>query len=372
MGLVRALRELDRRLLPPVADRLFPAGRHRRRRPLGGGSVLLAAVALLTATLWWVQHPAAPPPPHTVARVGIADGESLPGYVSAARQRLDRLAAAPKAHRHVYALVSLTGYLSPSRLSALMAGVRPHRVYSRVPSAGLAVQVAAIPVRRIPADVNTGMDRLARDRQRIAADFGRLAGSTTEPVDPGHDQYRVEQHGYQIEASAYRRHCSCVFAAVVWASPAALSTVSRRHSVRVVDPASNLTSLSGATFTAPLPEQTGSAGDAAAAGPAESTTPASTPSGTDAPVLPAPDPSGSAGGPARPASPDPSGSAGGPDPARPASPGPEPSGSASPSTVSTAPDPSASAPADVPRPEGSTPIDDPKSANVASRRNGGG
>ncbi len=362
MGLVRALCDLDRRVLPWLAGRLLPAGRYRRRRPLGGGSVLLAAVGLLTATLWWVQHPAAPPPPHAVAHVGIADGESLSGYVSAARQRLDRLATEPHAHRPVYALVSLSGYLAPSRLSTLMAGVQPHRVYSRVPGAGIAVQVAAIPVRRVPMDVTRGMDRLARDRQRIAADFGRLAGSTTDRDDPRHEQYRVEQRGYQIEATAYRRHCPCVFAAVVWASPADLSNVARRPAVRAVDPASNVTSLADASFTAPLPEQTGSAEDTDTddAGQTASPTPEVTPGGTDLSPTPAPAPSTSTSTSTSPSV---------PGPVRSASPGPDPSGSQPPSTRPPTPDPSGSAPVGVPGPGDSGPTGEQADPDIAAGQN---
>ena len=53
------------------------------------------------------------------ARVGVSDGESIPGYLAASRERLDQLAAtAPD--QPVYALVSFTGYLTPDQVAALV------------------------------------------------------------------------------------------------------------------------------------------------------------------------------------------------------------------------------------------------------------
>jgi hypothetical protein len=57
------------------------------------------------------------------------------------------------------------------------------------------------------------------------------------------------------EAAAYRRHCSCVYAAVVHAAPAALRALADRPEVRVVDPAPEIRRLDRTVFLPPLPDQ---------------------------------------------------------------------------------------------------------------------
>jgi hypothetical protein len=57
------------------------------------------------------------------------------------------------------------------------------------------------------------------------------------------------------EATAYREHCSCVFAAVVRGIPAALDQIAERTEVRVVDPAPEVRALERTEFRPPLPEQ---------------------------------------------------------------------------------------------------------------------
>jgi hypothetical protein len=250
----RALRSLDRRIVP-VLGGFLRVGRHRRRRPVFGGVVLACSLALVAAAAWLVSG--APDRPHQAkVQVGVADGQSVPAYVQRARRNLADLATSAPPATPVYALVSFTGYLPPSRLAGLLTGVEPQRVYARVPRAGAAGSVAELPVHDVPGDVDSGMAQLATDRQRIATDFGRLARAADGAA---RTQYQREQHTYQVEATGYQQRCACVFAAVVRGTPGALRAVADRSAVRAVDPAQQVKSLSGAVFTPPLPEQTGAA-----------------------------------------------------------------------------------------------------------------
>ena len=268
MRIGRVMRNLDRRVVPVVGS-FLRVGRHRRHKPMLGGVLLLTTMALVAAGAWLVSQPP-PQQDRGKVQVGVSAGQSVPDYVERARRALDQLAGSSST-APVYALASFTAYRPPSALRAMLAGVEVSRVYVRVPAA-TSGPVADIQVVQLPSDVTAGMDRLATDRQRIADDFGDLA--TTAPSGSAQrTQYRHERHAYQTEASGYRRHCACVFAAVLRGTPAALLAVAGRAGVRAVDPAPGVASLSGAVFTPPLPEQTGDAvpPDAGTASPAPGT-----------------------------------------------------------------------------------------------------
>ena len=100
---------------------------------------------------------------------------------------------------------------------------------------------------------------------REARDYEERAGAAD---DPGvQDAYRRAARTANAEATAYRTHCSCVYAAVVRAAPSALAELARRPGVRAVDPAPEVRSLDRAVFQPPLPEQTDLVGPQAAATP---------------------------------------------------------------------------------------------------------
>jgi hypothetical protein len=63
----------------------------------------------------------------------------------------------------------------------------------------------------------------------------------------------------QAQAEAYRQGCSCVYAVIVRATPAALADIAARTEVRAVDPATEVSRLDRAVFLPPLPEQSGAA-----------------------------------------------------------------------------------------------------------------
>lgn len=299
MGLPRALRTLDGRVLGWLSGAgRSRSGRHRKRRPYLTGLGLAVLTVGLVATAWTVRD--RPADPVETVRVGVLEGQSVPGYLRASRAALDRLRdSRTAAGRPVYALVSLTAYLGPDRLPPVLAGVRVYRVYARVPLATVATQVTTIDASTLPADVDDGMANLAADRLRIAKDFTGLAAQQTG-TDPAsvrqRVQYQAEAAGFDEEATAYQQHCSCVFGAVVRATPDVLASLLDRPAVRSVDPAPHVTSLADVLFSPPLPEQTGTAGppDDSALAPSPSA-PATSPSPSppDQPASPAPTPSGS-------------------------------------------------------------------------------
>lgn len=282
MGLRRGLRNLDRRLIPPLAAGLTRLS-GGRRRPLTGTVVVVVAVALLLAgALALRDEPAAPAPETT--RVGLTAGEPVASYLAHSRDDLVRLA---DTGGPVYALVSLSAYLAPARLARVVAGVRTERVYTRVPVGGAAAPVAPVTAHRVPADVTAGMDRLAADRYRIAGDFGRLAASP----GPQHAEYVAEQRAYRVQAVAYAEHCSCVFAALVRGRAAALSAVAHRPGVLAVEPARAGARPDRMVVAPPLPEQ-------AAATPTPSVSSPASPTPSEPPPSTAPSGSPSRSGPA--------------------------------------------------------------------------
>lgn len=316
MGLRRGLRDLDRRLIPPLAAAFGWLSGGAKRRLLGTAVLVVAALAVAGA-LAVRDRPVEPEPATT--RVGLAAGEPVSSYVADSRGDLSRLARSGDPDRPVYALVSLSAYLSPARLRPVLAGVRAERAYTRVPLPGYPAPVAAVEARRVPADVVAGMDRLAADRNRISTDFGRLAASP----GPQRGQYRSEQRVYRAQAEAYAGHCSCVFAALVSGRPGALTRLAARPGVRAVEPARAGTRLDRLVVAPLLPEQSGD----------DPSTPPS----------PSPVPSGSAPGPADPS--------------------PSPSGS-TPASVPTSPSPSADPP--------SSPAGAPGAAEPSAEVTGGG
>lgn len=225
-------------------------------------SVLVVGVILL-GVLWISRREALPDDDHPgdVVRVGVVQGQTVPGYLGSSRKELAALTnpSAPVAG-DTWALVSLNTYMAPGGLPDLLAGAAVAEVYTHVPLSGVHTQVVRIPVYRLPADVMTGMLDAALDRDREQAEYRQLSRRTT---GDGANQVRARQ-AYETaaaaagaEAAAYRTGCSCVFAAVIRAAPTTLQGVATRPGVRVVDPAPEVQRLDRTEFRPPLPEQSG-------------------------------------------------------------------------------------------------------------------
>jgi hypothetical protein len=243
----------------------------RVREPMvRGGSAIRTALALtivaagvvLLATLWMSRREAAPVEDASeVVKVGVVQGQPVGGYLQSSHTELAALTdpSAPAAG-DTWALISLDDYVSPGRLPTLLEGTTVAQVYTRVPLAAVRTQVVRVPVYRLPADVLSGMLDAALQRDREQAEYQQLArrlnaaGATQERARRA---YETAAGTAGQEAAAYRSGCSCVFAAVVRATPAVLRGVGERAGVRVVDPAPEVRRLDRTEFRPPLPEQTG-------------------------------------------------------------------------------------------------------------------
>jgi hypothetical protein len=192
---------------------------------------VVAALIAIAVVLVTRHDSAAVPDNGDVVRVGVEQGGSIPGYLSGSKARLAGLPAGSTG----YALVSLADYLAPGQLVPVLAGVEVFQVYARVPLPHAQTAIAKLAVDRIPDDVIAGMDTEAKERAAQAARTG--------------DQVAA------AEATAYRQHCACAYAAVVRAPADALRQLSGRAGVRAVDPAPQVSRLDLAVFLPPLPEQ---------------------------------------------------------------------------------------------------------------------
>lgn len=261
MGAGDLLQRLDRRLLPPLARGMARLGQGTVRLRLLTGTALLSSVAVLVTAVWAAERrPQGDGTVGEVARVGVVEGQSIPGYLASSRNELARLLAAPRTGPppQVYALVTLAGYLAPDRLGPVLADVTVSEVFSRVPLPKVQTQIVRIPAFRIPEDVIGGMLRVAERKDREAQDYaerGALLTGEGERERELRARYASGAQVAQAEATAYRSRCSCVYAAVVRGTPTVLEQVAARPGVRAVDPAPEVQRLERVVFSPPLPEQ---------------------------------------------------------------------------------------------------------------------
>ncbi|PWR08838.1 hypothetical protein DKT68_14330 [Micromonospora acroterricola] len=254
------LRQLDQRLLPPLTRAMARLGERSGRSGVLTWAALLSSAAVLGTAVWAVDD--APVGDRTVGevtRVGVVDGDSVPGYLRSAAADLAALpTAAPVAGEGTYALVTLDAYLPPQRLAAVLGDVPVSTVFGRVPLPGRQTEIVRIPALRVPDDVVAGMAEVAVRKDTEAADYrARAAAVAGGGVDERElrEWYRSGAAVAAAEAAAYRTGCACVYAAVVRAAPGVLRGMAARPAVRAVDPAPEVYRLDRAVFTPPLPEQ---------------------------------------------------------------------------------------------------------------------
>jgi hypothetical protein len=256
---VSVFSRLDQAVLPAVGNALARLGRGAARmRVFTIGAGVLAAAITFVAVYAATRAPVAGDPTiGDVVRVGVSDGDSVPAYLASTQQQL---AALPDG-TEVYALVSFSAYLAPDRLPAALSSVSVSSVFARVPLAGVQTELIRLGAYKLPDDVVAGMDAAAMRKDDEAADYRRTlqkvpdggAGTNSDDI---RRVYASDADVATAEATAYRRHCSCVYAAVVRAAPAALRALAQRSEVRAVDPASEVKRLDRTVFLPPLPEQT--------------------------------------------------------------------------------------------------------------------
>lgn len=254
------LRRLDSRLLPPLARAMSRLGHGRLRMRVLTAAALLSSTAVLLTAVWAADRgaPGGDPTVGEVVRVGVVEGQSIPGYVASSRAELAELVAAPPSTRDTYALVTLAEYLAPERLTPVLKDVSVAQVFGRVPLADTQTQIVHIPAARIPADVVDGMVQVAERKEAEAAEYRTLSSTLTGDSERERQLRQVYDSGAAVaaaEATAYRSSCSCVYAAVIRATPTALKQISGRSEVRAVDPAPEVRRLDRAVFLPPLPEQ---------------------------------------------------------------------------------------------------------------------
>jgi hypothetical protein len=157
-------------------------------------------------------------------------------------------------------LVTLSAYLTPDRLTPVLRGVSVAAIYSRVRLLDTQTSIERISAYRIPDDVIAGMERVAGDKEREAADYRERRAKLTGGGQQEQALGAVYESGARVaaaEAMAYRSRCACIYAAVVRAAPAALDKIAKHREVRAVDPAPEVRRLDRAVFLPPLPEQSG-------------------------------------------------------------------------------------------------------------------
>ncbi|MEV4617119.1 hypothetical protein AB0J74_00185 [Asanoa sp. NPDC049573] len=295
------LRKLDETLVPPLGRLL-----DRLRRPTGHTG-LVTAVALASATavmvtaVWVAERPKETPTDTEVVRVGVPDGESVPTYLAESRRELDALSAKASGDGPPYALVMFSAYLAPDRLPTVLGGAPVAEVFTRVPLPGMQTQIARMPVHQVPDDVVAGMLLFAERKEREAHDYQERAAEVTGTRDEERLRpvYETAAQVAIAEATAYRTHCSCVYAAVLRAGAPDLKRLAARPGVRAVDPAPEVRALDRAVFLPPLPEPHPAA-DPAGAGPTPTARPPEpTPSAAPPePGPPSPEPGAPTGEPA--------------------------------------------------------------------------
>ena len=200
--------------------------RSARSGVLTWAAVLCAAAVLGTAVWAADDTPVGDQTVGEVTRVGVSDGDSVPGYLRSAAADLAALPpAAPTTGDGTYALVTLDAYLPPQRLVAVLGDVSVSTVFGRVPLPGRQTEIVKIPAQRVPDDVVAQMAQVAARKDGEAADYrARAAALNGGGVDERElrEQYATSADVAAAEAAAYRAGCACVYAAVVRAAPEVL------------------------------------------------------------------------------------------------------------------------------------------------------
>lgn len=263
MPIPKVLRRIDRRILPPVGRALARVTRGARRMRMVLSVAAVASVAIVLVAVYVATRPSiqVDGPSGAIVRVGVEQGGSIPAYVRDSRERLRQVAAAGEVNGKspkMYALVSLSSYLTPAQLPAVLGDVQVTNAFLRVPLPERQTEIVKVPAYRIPGDVIGAMRNEAHIKDVQASDARVLLDKVTGTSDEDRalrSTYRANADVASAEADAYRSLCACVYAAVVYTTPAALAVLAERTSVRAVDPAPGLQLLDRAVFLPPLPEQ---------------------------------------------------------------------------------------------------------------------
>lgn len=254
---VRLLRRLDDRALPALTG--FVERVIRRRGLLAGLGVGLVLVLVGTALVAnQGSNGDRPPPARSVSKVGPVGGTVIAGYITASQSELASLSKAGT--KPVYALVSLAGYGTPAQAAKISEGYRVSKAYFRVPLVGVQTEIQSADVAglrdELEANMRSAAARSERDAKVPEGQAARLTGSSAQEKEL-RAFYIESARLLRVQAREYRSLCACVYAFVIKATPQALTVLSRRAGVRVVDAAPEIAALDRAVFLPLLPEQTG-------------------------------------------------------------------------------------------------------------------
>jgi hypothetical protein len=254
---MEALTRLDAKVVPRLArgmNRVARVIRGIRVRPLTVVATVLV-VAVVGTALWRLARPEPGSPGSSPTWIGVHESDSIPAYVESTRVRLAELVTqAPD--RPVLALVSFGAYLTPDQVTAVVARVpevAPLTGYARVPIPGRQTERVSLAAERVPGDLVAAMAALATRKESDARTSESLASE--QPPGPQRTVYASNAEVARAEAAAYRGACACLFALLVRATPAALTSLAQTAEVRAVDPAPDIANPDDGTFVAPLPEQ---------------------------------------------------------------------------------------------------------------------
>jgi hypothetical protein len=262
MGVTRSLARLDAVVLARLTRGAGRINRFVRRGPSGRLTVAAVVLGLAVVSVIVVQSGNSPPldTPDQSVRVGVSDGDWIPGYLGASRERLARLTlAAPDVP--VYALVSLSTYLTPDQVATLVrtavattggdssGQLTTVSAKARAQIPGRQTEVVTLSANRVPDDLVATMAIVATRKEADAARYDARAGGVAGSSDA------ISAGVAREEAQQYRQKCACIYALVVRGVPAALTRLADQPQTRVVDPAPQVTNPSVTAFVAPLPEQ---------------------------------------------------------------------------------------------------------------------
>ena len=127
------------------------------------------------------------------------------------------------------------------------------RGYARVPLPRRQTERVVVAAGSLPGDILADMAAVAARKAVDAETYRALAAA--EAGEALRAIYTSNAEVSQAEAEGYRGGCACVFALLVRGAPVALTALSGRSEVRVVDPATEVVTINDAVFAAPLPEQ---------------------------------------------------------------------------------------------------------------------
>lgn len=304
------LRDLDKRLVPRMADRAGaaryrlgrkqssgagacrPPGRLRRlderyagRGPLAlvrdvpqlglvvVGAVFLAGTVVVVsresarareqsrqqlAVASSAPTPAAPSAAPSAGPVvlGPAAGTPVADYLTSSAADLSGVGKDPASR---LALVSLSSYVTPAQAVALLGSQSVRRVFLRAPVAGAEASQLPVDVTDLGSDLARVYGQTATGREAARKEYQGYVDTitaSTEEEKAFQKLYSSLAKAAKLESAAYASACACVYAAVVDEPPAALQQLATTAGVRAVQVAPSGSDLRGATVVPLLPEVT--------------------------------------------------------------------------------------------------------------------